>query len=105
MVFSTTIGGGAVGTTIWVPNRTTGGATGVATVTTGAFTTTTGAAKQTHVSAIKVNAPIKTPIAKGVRDEILVFMVFIWVISAWFVPAVVMANTPDNLHVFHYRSA
>jgi len=49
----------------------------VATVTTGALTTTTGAAKQTRVSAIKDKAPIKAPSAKGVRDEILVFMVFI----------------------------
>jgi hypothetical protein len=50
---------------------------GLTTVTAGAFTTTTGAAKQTRVSAIKDNAPIKAPSAKGVRDEILVFIVFI----------------------------
>jgi hypothetical protein len=50
---------------------------GLATVTTGAFTTTTGAAKQTRVSTIKDNAPIKAPMARGVSDEILVFRVFI----------------------------
>jgi hypothetical protein len=50
---------------------------GLTTVTAGAFTTTTGAAKQTRVSAIKDNAPIKTPMTTGISDEILVFRVFI----------------------------